>query len=158
MSIDEVKKKLKDDSNFRLVSIRSKEEFDGKTSGYTYIDRAGEPKGAVWGHAGSDPYNMQDYLHKDGTVISADEMQKLWSDSDIKKDNELSFYCGTGWRASVPWLIAYDAGWEGMTVYDGGWNEWQMHGNLPVQVGDPNSGDCQYTTVDKLPTDKAAKK
>ncbi|WGX76568.1 hypothetical protein QJS64_05360 [Paraclostridium bifermentans] len=44
-----------------------------------------------------------------------------------------------------------------MTVYDGGWNEWQMHGNLPVQVGDPNSGDCQYTTVDKLPTDKAAK-
>lgn len=157
MSIETVQDKLKNDKNFRLVSIRSKEEFDGKTSGYSYIDRAGEPKGAVWGHAGSDPYNMQDYLHKDGTVITADEMEKLWSDSNLNKSNELSFYCGTGWRAAVPWLIAYDAGWEGMTVYDGGWNEWQMNNNLPVQVGDPNSGNCQYTTVGKLPTDKAAK-
>lgn len=158
MSIEKVQEKLKNDPNFRLVSIRSKEEFDGKTSGYTYIDRAGEPKGAVWGHAGSDPYNMQDYLHKDGTVITADEMQKLWKGSDISKDNELSFYCGTGWRASVPWLIAYDAGWNNMSVYDGGWNEWQMNGKLPVQVGDPNSANIQYTTVDKLPTDKATKK
>ena len=157
MSIETVQDKLKNDKNFRLVSIRSKEEFDGKTSGYSYIDRAGEPKGAVWGHAGSDPYNMQDYLHKDGTVITANEMEKLWSDSNFNKSNELSFYCGTGWRAAVPWLIAYDAGWEGMTVYDGGWNEWQMNNNLPVQVGDPNSGNCQYTTVGKLPTDKAAK-
>lgn len=157
MSIEKVQDKLKDDSNFRLVSIRSKDEFDGKTSGYTYIDRAGEPKGAVWGHAGTDPYNMKDYLHKDGTVITAEEMEKLWSDSGFNKDNELSFYCGTGWRASVPWLIAYDAGWKGMTVYDGGWNEWQMHNNLPVQVGDPNSKNCEYTTVGKLPTDKAAK-
>ncbi|HSQ87472.1 sulfurtransferase [Romboutsia sp.] len=157
MSIDQVQEKLKDDSNFRLVSIRSKTEFDGKTSGYTYIDRAGEPKGAVWGHAGSDPYNMEDYLHQDGTVITAEEMEKLWSDSDIAKDNELSFYCGTGWRASVPWLIAYDAGWEGMSVYDGGWYEWQMNKDLPVQVGDPNSENYEYTTVDKLPTDKAAK-
>ena len=157
MSIETVQDKLKNDKNFRLVSIRSKEEFDGKTSGYSYIDRAGEPKGAVWGHAGSDPYNMQDYLHKDGTVITANEMEKLWSDSNLNKSNEISFYCGTGWRAAVPWLIAYDAGWEGMTVYDGGWNEWQMNNNLPVQVGDPNSGNCQYTTVGKLPTDKAAK-
>lgn len=157
MSIETVQDKLKNDKNFRLVSIRSKEEFDGKTSGYSYIDRAGEPKGAVWGHAGSDPYNMQDYLHKDGTVITANEMEKLWSDYNLNKSNELSFYCGTGWRAAVPWLIAYDAGWEGMTVYDGGWNEWQMNNNLPVQVGDPNSGNCQYTTVGKLPTDKAAK-
>ena len=158
MSIEQVQDKLKNDQNFRLVSIRSKDEFDGKTSGYTYIDRAGEPKGAVWGHAGSNPYNMEDYTHKDGTVITAEEMEKLWSDSDINKNNELSFYCGTGWRASVPWLIAYDAGWDKMTVYDGGWNEWQMHNNLPVQVGDPNGGNCEYTTVGKLPTDKAAKK
>lgn len=157
MSIDKVQEKLKNDSNFRLVSIRSKEEFDGKTSGYTYIDRAGEPKGAVWGHAGSDPYNMEDYIHEDGTVITAEEMEKLWADSDITKKNELSFYCGTGWRASVPWLIGYDAGWEGITVYDGGWNEWQMNNKLPVQVGDPKSNNSEYTTVDKLPTDKASK-
>lgn len=157
MSIEEVQEKLNNDSNFRLVSIRSREEFEGETSGYTYIDRAGEPKGAVWGRSGKDAYSMDDYLHEDGTVIIASEMEELWSNLDFSKDNELSFYCGTGWRATVPWLIAYDAGWEGITVFDGGWNEWQMNPNLPVQIGDPNSNNCEYTTVDKLPTDKAVK-
>ena len=66
ISIDEVKEKLKTDDNFKLVSIRSEAEWLGETSGYTYIDRAGEPEGAVWGHAGSDPYHMEDYLNDDG--------------------------------------------------------------------------------------------
>lgn len=157
LSLDDVKDKLKNDTNFKLVSIRSRVEFLGETSGYSYIDRAGEPKGAVWGHAGSDPYNMEDYVHEDGTYITADEMVELWKDCDFTKDNELSFYCGTGWRAAVPWLIAYDAGWSGMTMYDGGWYEWQTHDDLPVQVGDPNSNDVVYTTVKELPTDKAVK-
>ena len=44
-----------------------------------------------------------------------------------------------------------------MTLYDGGWYQWQMNEDLPVQVGDPNSDDVVYTTVGKLSTDKAAK-
>lgn len=157
MSIEDVQEKLENDSNFRLVSIRSEAEFKGETSGYNYIDRAGEPKGAVWGRGGSDPYNMEDYTNEDGTYITAEEMEKLWEDLDFSKENELSFYCGTGWRATIPWLIAYEAGWEGMTLYDGGWYQWQMNDDLPVQVGDPNSDDVVYTTVGKLSTDKAAK-
>lgn len=157
MSIEDVEKKLEKDSNFRLVSIRSEAEFKGETSGYNYIDRAGEPKGAVWGRAGSDPYHMEDYTNEDGTYITAKEMEELWKDLDFSKDNELSFYCGTGWRATIPWLIAYDAGWKNMTVYDGGWYQWQMNDKLPVQVGDPNSDDVEFTTVGELPTDKAAK-
>lgn len=157
LSIDDAKDKLKNDKNFKLVSIRSKEEFEGKTSGYNYIDRAGEPKGAVWGHAGSDPYHMEDYTNEDGTYITPEEMEKLWSDCDFTKDNELSFYCGTGWRATIPWLLCYEAGYKDMTVFDGGWFQWQMDKNNEVQVGDPKSGKVEYTTVGKLPTDKAAK-
>lgn len=36
------------DPNFKLVSIRSWDEFIGKISGYSYIEKVGEPKGAVW--------------------------------------------------------------------------------------------------------------
>ena len=43
------------------------------------------------------------------------------------------------------------------TIFDGGWNEWQMHKELPVQVGDPKDKDVQFTTVDKLPNDRATK-
>ena len=100
---------------------------------------------------------MNDYLNEDGTCINMDQMKELWSDCDFTTDNELSFYCGTGWRACVPWLICYENGITNATVFDGGWNEWQMDDSNPVQVGDPASNDCVYTTVGELSNDKAAK-
>lgn len=157
LSIEDAEKKLNDDPNFRLVSIRSYKEFTGETSGYSYIDKAGEPKGAVWGKAGSDPYHMEDYTHEDGTYITMDEMKELWKDVDFTLDNELSFYCGTGWRASIPFLIMYENGYTNMSMYDGGWFQWQLNDDLPVQVGDPKTGEVVYTTVGELPNDKAAK-
>ena len=48
LTLEQAARKLAEDPNFRLVSTRSREEFEGKTSGYKYINKAGEPKGAVW--------------------------------------------------------------------------------------------------------------
>lgn len=158
LSIEEAKDKLEHDTNFRLVSIRSKVEYEGKTSGYKYIERAGEPKGAIWGHAGSDPYHMEDYLNDDGTYIGINQVEKLWDGYDLSRDNELSFYCGTGWRATIPWLICYEAGYKNITLYDGGWYQWQMNNEFPVQVGDPRSGSIRYTTVGELSTDSSVQK
>ncbi len=156
-SIEDAARRLNEDANFRLVSIRSYAEFKGETSGYTYIDKAGEPKGAVWGKAGSDPYHMEDYTHEDGTYITMDEMKKLWEGLDFTLDNHLSFYCGTGWRATIPFLIMYENGYTNMSLYDGGWYQWQMNDELSVQVGDPKTGEVVYTTVKELPNDKAAR-
>lgn len=153
LSIDEVKDKLENDENFKLVSIRSKQEFLGETSGYGYIDRAGEPKGAIWGHDTDDG----SYNNEDGTTVGIDVLDGYLQESGASLDNELSFYCGTGWRATIPFLICYENSYENVSLYDGGWNQWQMNDELPVQVGDPNSDDCVYTTVGKLSTDKAAK-
>lgn len=128
---DEVLEEQKDD-NFRLVSIRSWEEFTGETSGYSYIERKGEPLGAVWGH------DEDAYYNEDGTIKSIEEIQKsLWDEWDIKKDNRIAFYCGTGWRATVPFFIAYENGWDNIALYDGGWFVWQMDESLPIQTGDP---------------------
>lgn len=156
-SIEDAAKRLNEDPNFRLVSIRSEKEFLGETSGYSYIDKAGEPKGAVWGKAGSDPYHMEDYTHEDGTYITMDEMKELWKGLDFTLDNHLAFYCGTGWRATIPFLVMYENGYTNMSLYDGGWYQWQMNDDLPVQIGDPNTGNVVYTTVGELPNDKAAK-
>lgn len=158
LSIDEVSKKLKEDNKFKLVSIRSYDEFTGKTSGYTYIPKAGEPEGAVWGKGGSDPYHMEDYTNDDGTVIDMDQMLDLWKDLQFTDKDNLSFYCGTGWRATIPFLIMYENGYTNISLYDGGWFQWQFEGStLPVQVGDPTKGDVEKSTVDKLPNDKAPK-
>lgn len=154
MDIETVKKKLADDPNFKLVSIRSKDEFDGKTSGYSYIDRAGEPDGAIWGHDTDDG----SYTNADGTIVKIDTLEKYLGESGASMKNDLSFYCGTGWRAAVPFLIAYENGYKNISVYDGGWYQWQMDPNDKVQLGDPKSGNMKEVTVKDLTTDKAKKK
>lgn len=153
LSIDAVKDKLENDSNFKLVSIRSEAEFLGETSGYGYIDRAGEPKGAIWGHDTDDG----SYNNSDGTTVGIDVVEGFLKESDASLDNEISFYCGTGWRAAIPFLICYENGLTNVSMYDGGWYQWQMDDTLPVQVGDPASADCVFTTVGELSTDKAPK-
>ncbi|MGI6756007.1 MAG: sulfurtransferase [Atopobiaceae bacterium] len=149
--------KLESDDTFKLVSIRSEGEWLGETSGYGYIDRAGEPDGAVWGKGCDTAFDVNGLVHEDGTIMTLDEIKaSTWSDVDFTLDDHLAFYCGTGWRASVPFLILYQNGYDNISVYDGGWYEWQMHGENKVQVGDPSSADCVHTTVSELPTDKAA--
>lgn len=81
-----------------LVSIRTWDEFAGKTSGYSYIQAKGDIPGALLGHAGSN----------------------------VHPDLQTAFYCGTGWRASLAFYYAWLMGWENISVYDGGWFEWSQ--------------------------------
>lgn len=157
LSMDDAIAKLDSDDNFKLVSIRAEDEWLGETSGYSYIDRAGEPEGAVWGKGPETSADVAQFMNDDGTVKTLEELQEIWADCDFTLDNELSFYCGTGWRACVPFLRLYEAGYSNISVYDGGWYEWQMYPENKVQVGDPASSDCEHVTVADLPTDKAAK-
>lgn len=156
-SIEDALDKLQNDDNFKLVSIRSEDEWLGKTSGYNYMDKAGEPEGAVWGKGAQTAFDVADFTNEDGTVKNLAGLQEVWADCDFTLDNHLAFYCGTGWRACVPFLVLYENGYDNISVYDGGWYEWMMHDDYPVQVGDPASEDCQHVTVADLPTDKAAK-
>lgn len=155
-SIETVKEKLGKDDNFQLISIRSENEWLGKESGYTYIPRAGEPKGALWGKAGHDKQSMDAYTDKDGKYKNFSEIKKMWEEQGISTDKQLAFYCGTGWRGSVAFLLAHENGLNA-SLYDGGWNQWQMDDELPVQIGDPKSKDVEYKKVGDLSKDKASK-
>lgn len=155
LSLEQVKEKLADD-NFKLVSIRSEAEWLGETSGYSYIPKAGEPKGAVWGKSGEGNSGMNFYVDDKNKNRDFTEIENMWKEQGFSTENELSFYCGTGWRAALPWLMCYERNIPA-TVFDGGWNEWQMNDDLDVQVGDPKSDKCEFVKVKDLPNDKAAK-
>lgn len=122
LSAADAKDKLQNDANFRLVSIRSTKEFEGEETGYGYIDYAGEPLGAVWGHNTDDGSYVEN-----GKVVGIDKVKSILAESDSSLDNELSFYCGTGWRATIPFLICYQNGVKNISVYDGGWWLWQLN-------------------------------
>lgn len=134
----EVQEKMASNDKFRLVSIRSLDEFEGKTSGYSYIERKGEPEGAVWGH------DEPDYRNTDGTFIAFDKAVAMWAEQGVTKDNEIAFYCGTGWRATIPFLMAYENGWTNVKLYDGGWFVWQMDEKNPVQAITPEEAAAKH--------------
>ena len=117
---------LAQDANTLLVSIRSWDEFSGKTSGYSYIKAKGDIPGARWGRAGDsgDVNSMSAYQNADGTLLAARDIEAFWGDGGITPNMTITFYCGTGWRASLAFYYAWLMGWERISVYDGGWFEW----------------------------------
>jgi len=119
-----------------LVSIRSWPEFTGVTSGYSYIKPKGEIAGARWGHAGSDSTHMEDFHNPDGTMRTADDIAAMWKQWNILPDQQVAFYCGTGWRASETFMYARAMGWKNVGVYDGGWYEWSSNPQNPVATGE----------------------
>lgn len=130
----------KQQEDMKLVSIRSWDEHMGKTSGYDYIEGKGEPAGAIWGYAGTNASNVADYYDPDGSLRNPKEIFALWEKQGIQPSDHLAFYCGTGWRAGVPWFMTQMAGWKNTVVYDGGWNAWQMTPSLPTTT---NGGQSQ---------------
>ncbi|WP_336982534.1 MULTISPECIES: sulfurtransferase [unclassified Cedecea] len=119
-----------------LVSIRSWPEFIGTTSGYSYIKPKGEIAGARWGHAGSDSTHMEDFHNPDGTMRAGDDIAAMWKTWNISPDQQVAFYCGTGWRASETLMYARAMGWKDVGLYDGGWYEWSADPKNPVVSGE----------------------
>ncbi|MET4694329.1 3-mercaptopyruvate sulfurtransferase SseA [Endozoicomonas sp. NE40] len=131
---ERVKAILNDDSE-HLISVRSWREFTGKNSGYSYINAKGRIPGAVWGHSGTDPYSMQDYINPDGTLREIRDIATYWQQLSPTEDTVMAFYCGTGWRASLSWFAARLLGYENARIYDGGWMEWSSDSRRPREAG-----------------------
>ena len=121
---------LLDDPNGALVSIRSKPENVGETSGYDYIPALGDIPGAVWGNSGKDAYHMENYRNMDNTMRDYREIEANWHAAGITPDKKVAFYCGTGWRASETFFYASLMGWPQVSIYDGGWFEWSRRKGL----------------------------
>lgn len=134
--------------NATLASIRTWEEFVGKTSGYDYIEAKGEIPGAVWGRAGEagDMNSMSAFQNPDGTMKPADEILGFWRGAGILPGVRTVFYCGTGWRASLAFFYAWLMGWDNIAVYDGGWLDWSSDPANPRLVGavDHEVSSAQY--------------
>lgn len=138
IDLPEAKEILANKSTSTLVDIRSWDEYIGKISGYDYIKPKGRPAGAVWGHAGSDSSNLEDFRNIDHTMRNGSDVLAMWEKDGINPDNKLSFYCGTGWRAAEVLFYADVLGLKNISLYDGGWNEWSMDSSNPVEKGVPN--------------------
>lgn len=117
-----------------LVSVRTWNEYIGKTSGYPYIPARGDIPGALWGRTfiDDDVNSMSEFHRADGSMADAHDIARMWAGASVDPARQAVFYCGTGWRASLAFLYAWLMGWEHISVFDGGWCEWSRDPDNPV--------------------------
>ena len=121
-----------------LVSIRTWNEFVGKTSGYSYIEARGDIPGARWVRSGADgDVNSMSAFHDGGgAMLPFAAIARMWSaagiDPGADSGQRMVFYCGTGWRASLAFFYAWLMNREHIGVFDGGWCEWSRDPANPV--------------------------
>ena len=108
---DAVRRMIDDPARSVVACTRSWAEHVGEISGYDAITARGRIRGSVWGHSGSDAHHVQDFEAPDGTLRDADELAALWAAAGITAGRHVAFYCGTGWRASLP--CSTPGGWAG---------------------------------------------
>lgn len=130
-------KKIAASKDGHLVDIRSWEEHIGKITGYSDLAYKGRPAGAIWGKAGSDPNQLEEYRNIDNTMRNGEEILAMWKELGINTENEISFFCGSGWRAAEVLIFSRVLGLEKTSLYSNGWYEWSSDKNNPVETGAP---------------------
>ncbi|GCE24627.1 sulfurtransferase [Dictyobacter alpinus] len=71
---------------------------------------------------------------EDGTFRSNEELQHIFAEANVVPDNRIVAYCNGGVAATTVLFSLAMLGYPQLTNYDGSWNEWGIHQDLPVEV------------------------
>ncbi|PVZ71844.1 sulfurtransferase [Pelagibaculum spongiae] len=132
-------KQLRKQPNSALVSVRSLPEFYGEISGYGYFDKKGRIPGAL--NAPSGPkgsWDMSNYRNPDQTMRWQASLQNFLDQNNISKEMNISYYCGSGWRAAEVWWYTRAMGFENASIYSSGWMRWSSEASNPISKGTIN--------------------
>jgi len=114
---------IQDDSNTRLIDVRSPKEFNGEAS-----------RGVRFGHIPNAVNLPRKTLISDtGTLPSLDELTNRIQLANIDLDHEAIVYCNSGVSASYVLLALKLVGLKNGRVYDGSWKDWSSRSNLPIE-------------------------
>lgn len=112
-----------------LLDVRSIGEYSGEIfmmqppSG---SERAGHIPGAVH-------IEHIQALNEDGTFKSREALQQIYSNQGVTADKVIFPYCAIGGRSAFTWFVLkYLLGYPQVRNYDGSWNEWSRHEELPI--------------------------
>jgi 3-mercaptopyruvate sulfurtransferase SseA len=132
-------KTMQSDSNSVLADIRAWTEFIGQTNPYTHqgFTAKGRIPGAVWVHEPSW------YFDSDYTLRSYTEIKSMWQSVGVTSSKNIAFYCGTGWRSSLSFIVGFMMGFPNVANYDSGFYGWSYDYNdpaNPMDTGIPTNG------------------
>lgn len=114
----------------RIFDLRSRAEYDGHVSGYSYLDAKGRIPSAIW--LGDADDSSQTYKLANGRLRPPREIYAEWQVNglDLSKESAPNseslqvFYCGGGWRSSAAFYYAWLSGAKNIRNYSEGWAGW----------------------------------
>ncbi|MDD7401160.1 MAG: rhodanese-like domain-containing protein [Eubacteriales bacterium] len=109
---------------------RTREEYQGKSTGYSYHDKAGRMAGAIYGWAGinENSSSMYYYRNVDKTMRNGAEILALLKGAGFDLDKPIVTFCGSGWRAAETVYYYQTLGRTGDSLYSDGWIGWSNNG------------------------------
>jgi len=113
-----------------IIDARTHEFYNGSQSD-------GNPRS---GHIpGASNLSYLDVIDQDNNKFkSADALKDLFQSVGLKPGNLMVSYCHIGQRATVLYFTAKMLGYNAK-MYDGSWEDWSRHKDLPIVTGDaPN--------------------
>ena len=69
-----------------------------------------------------------------GTFRSNEELSQVFSDAHISPSEHIVAYCNGGVASTTVLFSLAMLGYPSLTNYDGSWNEWGVHEDLPVEL------------------------
>jgi thiosulfate/3-mercaptopyruvate sulfurtransferase len=131
-----------------IADVRSKDEYDGLISGYSYVIAKGRIPNSLWASDGDDSSSV--YNDNDGTLRSYTEVRDFWKGIGITStgasnlfDKEVIFQCGSGYRSALTFLYAYMMGYDNIRNYSDGWEAWSTTYTQDSSCNDGAPGWCQ---------------
>jgi thiosulfate/3-mercaptopyruvate sulfurtransferase len=131
-----------------IADVRSKDEYDGLISGYSYVNAKGRIPNSVWASDADDSSPF--YNDGDGTLRSYTEVRDFWKSIGITStgasnlfDKEVIFQCGSGYRSALTYLYAYLMGYDNIRNYSDGWEGWSTTYTQNPSCNDGAPGWCQ---------------
>jgi len=114
-------------SGVRILDARAPEIYTGKNA------RPGMPAGHIDG-AGNLHYDtlVDDKTQKLKPIA---ELKEMFTKAGVKPGDKVVTYCFIGQQASALYWMARLAGYDAR-MYDGSWDEWTQHPELPTATGD----------------------
>jgi thiosulfate/3-mercaptopyruvate sulfurtransferase len=109
----------------KLVDARTQAEIEGK-------DLRGIKRGGFI--ATSVPLYWEDLLDPQTKAFKpAAELERIFAEKGISKNDEIITYCQVGMRASVDLFALHLMGYDKLRNYYGAWEEWGNRDDTPIQ-------------------------